>query len=419
MAIFYSVTTPGKGTLGNNYLRRAKDANGKTINVLATKNFSPKNPRTFLQMNQRAKFATAVKFYKRATRNFFKFAYEDKRPNESDYNAFMRHNISAAVPMVKYQIDSEAYPALGDPWLLSQGSILPVKFVVSAGKIGIDIAAPSAPANIGDLSKLFIAAGYQEGDIVTCVVVQSSCAVSDINAVSKEAVEARAAAMGDVPVWSISQFIIDSNNEDPIADIKFNGRVNAFSLVSTAENKLQIDGLNTDGMLAAAIIITRLVGGKLKASTTYLEGNEVYDNMLKAADTADYSNASLISWSAKSSDAILKGSIAGGNTRSVVVNIPKITSVNGHAIPWDGWPDATNNVATFNLEGQNFQDDSGDILKQEDFKVNVGSLSITSLEVNSKNSATLSVTGDSYGAYGEVHLLYQGTKIAFISNGDV
>lgn len=417
MAIFYSVTTPGKGTLGNNYLRRAKDANGRTINVLATKNFNPTNPRTYLQMNQRAKFATAVKFYKRATRNFFKFAYEDKRPNESDYNAFMRHNVSAAVPMNKYQVDSEAYPALGDPWLLSQGSVLPVKFVVSEGKVGIDIAASSAPATIGDLSKFFVGTGYQEGDIVTFVVVQSSATSKDINSVSKEGVDARAASIGDVPVWSISQFIVDSNNSDSISEIKFTGRVNAWSMVSTADARLQVEGLNTDGMLAVAIIVTRIVNGKLKASTTYLEGNEVYDAMLKAADTADYANATLISWDAKQSDAILKGSIAGGNTRTVTVNVPRITSVDGNAIPWNGTPGFDNGDYLINLSGQNFMDDSGDLLKAEDFSTSSPLLTIKEVQVTDKNNATLRVGEDIDGRDGTYNILYQGTILVHIDKG--
>lgn len=420
MAIFYSVSEPGKGTLGNNYLRRSKDANGKTINVLATKNFSPHNPRTYLQMNQRAKFATAVKFYKRATRNFFKFAYEDKRANESDYNAFMRHNVSAAVPMIKYQVDSEAYPALGDPWLLSQGSILPVKFVVSDGSVGIDIAAAAAPTTIADISKAFIAVGYEIGDIATFVVVQSACAVSDINAYSKDQVDSHASELGDVPTWSISQFIIDPNNDDPIEDIKFTGRVNAWSQVTVADGKLQVEGLNEDGMLAAAIIITRIVGSKLKASTTYLEGNEVYDNMLKAADTSDYAEAAMLSWNAKSSDAILKGSIAGGNTRGTAVNVPKITSVNGKAIPLTDWPptDGEDN-AVFNLSGQNFIDDSGTLLKQSDFTTNNAIISVKSLAVTDKNNAVLVVKGDISTHTGTYNVLYQNSVIVSVNQGDI
>ena len=125
MAIFYNITQVGKGTLGNTYLRRTRAASGKAVNVLAQKNFNPKNPKTLGQMAQRARFATAVKFYKRATRNFFKFAYEDKKANESDFNAFLRHNVAASVPMVKAQVDNESYPAIGNKWMLSQGSLLP------------------------------------------------------------------------------------------------------------------------------------------------------------------------------------------------------------------------------------------------------------------------------------------------------
>ena len=56
------------------------------------------NPKTSQQQLQRAKFANSVKFFKRAQQNLFKFAFEDRRKNESDYNAFMRHNVvSSAV----------------------------------------------------------------------------------------------------------------------------------------------------------------------------------------------------------------------------------------------------------------------------------------------------------------------------------
>ena len=53
-----------------------------------------KNPRTLEQVMQRAKFANAVKFYKRAVKNFFPLAFEDQKQNESAFNAFMRHNIA-------------------------------------------------------------------------------------------------------------------------------------------------------------------------------------------------------------------------------------------------------------------------------------------------------------------------------------
>lgn len=61
--------------------------------VTKAHNAAPSNPKTYAQMAQRCRYNTAVARYKMAKRKFFKFAYEDKRPHESDFNAFMRHNI--------------------------------------------------------------------------------------------------------------------------------------------------------------------------------------------------------------------------------------------------------------------------------------------------------------------------------------
>ena len=45
---------------------------------------SVNNPRTPNQMIQRAKFFSAVEFYKEANKAFFKMAFEDKSQSESD-----------------------------------------------------------------------------------------------------------------------------------------------------------------------------------------------------------------------------------------------------------------------------------------------------------------------------------------------
>lgn len=81
---------------------------------VVTRQYQPNvaNPRSNAQMLHRARFASCVNFYKRATANFFKFAFEDKRPIESDYSAFMRHNTSALVaPLTREQIKG-TYPAI-------------------------------------------------------------------------------------------------------------------------------------------------------------------------------------------------------------------------------------------------------------------------------------------------------------------
>ena len=118
------------------------------------RNRKPNNPRSSSQMTQRAKFASAVKFYKRAVSNFFRFAYQDKKGNESDYNAFMRHNINGAPLISKTAFDKQGYPALGN-WVLSYGELQPLNYL--AGENGSVIELPdnftSNPSNLGELSQ--------------------------------------------------------------------------------------------------------------------------------------------------------------------------------------------------------------------------------------------------------------------------
>ena len=85
MATGSSYWGTSKGKLGNIVLRVRK---GQTVESKYQPNVN--NPRTFAQCRQRALFANAVKFYKSAIARMFKFAFEDKAANESDYNAFMR-----------------------------------------------------------------------------------------------------------------------------------------------------------------------------------------------------------------------------------------------------------------------------------------------------------------------------------------
>ena len=76
------------------------------------------NPKTSQQQLQRAKFANAVKFFKRAQQNLFKFAFEDRRKNESDYNAFMRHNVVSSAVLDRSVYDNFYYPTFANDWLL-------------------------------------------------------------------------------------------------------------------------------------------------------------------------------------------------------------------------------------------------------------------------------------------------------------
>lgn len=133
-------------------------------------------------MLQRASFASAVRLYQLATQSFFKFAFEDKKERESDYNAFMRHNIArgAVVPPVN-TTDVPDYPCLGD-WEWTNGR-LPLgiggSFDGNNGdftfqcyiKIDGDFT-ESAPTTMGELATLFAEKGvFALGDIITIPIM--------------------------------------------------------------------------------------------------------------------------------------------------------------------------------------------------------------------------------------------------------
>lgn len=368
MAKFDSILGTGSGSLGNHYVRTAKAPDGRTINVLATKNFSPKNPRTSSQMAQRAKFACAVKFYKRATRNFFKFAYEDQHANESDYNAFMRHNIAAAVPLARYHTDYEVFPAIGNKWMLSQGSLAPVQ-VLDNGldstnhtewEILLNVPADlESIMTVGDLSEIFVKSGFKDGDIVTIVAIGSGIKVEDYKYLDADSAASAAANAGSVPLWRISQFIIDQDSDENLADVKFLGDQPAFN-----DFEIDKDGLTSFFMNSsfnsddyplgwAGIIVTRKDGNKLLANTTFLQGNPaVQSTLISYLDTPAYYDAMLESWKSAKDVAILKGSIAGNdNSGGSSSGVPRITKVNNYQVPATNW--TPQDSGTIGLTGRN------------------------------------------------------------------
>ena len=425
MAIFYNITSVGKGTLGNTYLRRTRSATGKKVNVLAQKNHNPKNPKTLGQMAQRARFATAVKFYKRATRNFFKFAYEDKKANESDFNAFMRHNVAASVPMVKAQVDNESYPAIGNKWMLSQGSLLPLRqkmqrraiFTESVhdtlvlGVVDSDISFDN-DATVAQISKLLVTMGYSEGQIFTLVTVTSGIRQSHFQLLSPDDMT----GLATIPRWNISQFVINTKDETPSATVGHIGLNYLPAMYCRFLNDdaggntyLGVDyGNNESGLLiAAAAIVSENVKSskKLLATTSYLEGNELYNDVVNDLNTKLYYNAMLVSWGADFNLAILQGSIAGTH----IATKPVISGVNGQVPPVNGGMVTSNTDVTLKLTGSFF--DSDEKLTKDSFTV-MG-CTIKLFEKTGTNAATLMINTNANAAlytvkYGS-QVLWQAT----------
>lgn len=258
------------------------------------RNRKPNNPRSSSQMTQRAKFASAVKFYKRAVSNFFRFAYQDKKTNESDYNAFMRHNIQGAPLISKTAFDKQGYPALGN-WVLSYGELQPLNYIAGESNSVIELPATytAAPSTLGELSQGLINSGfYEQGDIITVPMIDITG--TPLPTATPTGVYTTA--------WKTAQFRVDYNSSEPLNNLGL-GTV-------TVTQSSGIWTLNFPTHSAFAVIVSRNTSGGLKVSRSEM----VYDAqtglaLFNAYYDDNYKAEVLQDWKI-SLDAILQGSLS-------------------------------------------------------------------------------------------------------------
>lgn len=260
------------------------------------------NPRTNAQTLQRVIFSSAVKFYKRSVSQFFRFAYESKRPNESDYNAFMRLNSRLAPLVSRDDYTNPIYPVIA-PFVLSEGT-LPELEVLTAGESQYRVRIAALPdveaiTTVGQLSQSLISQyGYLPGDIVTKVLIRTDMRYG-------ETITSPSVA----PRWEISQFLLD-----PSSNVALSTYGMTAALVTDAwELDFDIDGLAEDGLsgcAGAALIVSRKLTGGLMVTTTPVALNQeaaAYYAVYSDKDSAT-AEAVLQSWGA-TGDAILQGSL--------------------------------------------------------------------------------------------------------------
>lgn len=271
------------------------------------------NPRTSVQQIQRAKFANSVKFYKRATQNLFKFAYEDKRKTESDYNAFMRHNVERSLIFNRVAYDNLNFPALGG-WVISVGSLGELNSSAYESRTVEEASALLSPINNPDEQYKFPEEitentatvahvsdyfkhdfGAQDGDFVTFVGINT-----DIAEISDQPVKG--------PWWSITQIKIDSTNNKGFLE----------SVNKQAPNNLGIDITDRVGAIfwkstgSKAVlfgaVLSRVTPNGVLVSTSTLGSNSIGVDVMVASSQDAYRQQALNSW-LRSSDPILKGSV--------------------------------------------------------------------------------------------------------------
>ena len=267
------------------------------------------NPKTSQQQLQRAKFANSVKFFKRAQQNLFKFAFEDRRKNESDYNAFMRHNVVSSAVLDRSVYDNFNYPAFANDWLLSYGSL---------GEINADndvsskeyVQLLSLSLGTGEIANLTTASASQafvrdynavNGDFVTLVGVKS-----DVRSLSMDTKYA--------PEWHIVQFVVDTTDTEKLVEKlkKQDKRAENFFAKDGTDPGNIIFSYENDGCAWRGIILSRVTANGVKVSTSNLMPNYVAYEIYQKSLELPYRQSALNSWG-RSSEPILKGGIAKSN----------------------------------------------------------------------------------------------------------
>lgn len=288
-----------RGKVGDIVLSQVK---GQTI----TRAYQPTvaNPRSDKQMQQRIPFANAVKFYKFATQNLFKFAFEDKKQTESDYNAFMRYNAKNFCLVKKDAYESAYMVPIG-----LDGTI-----IASAGRLGnIDAVCLDTPetstdevskwtlsglgssltpvSNWGAVSKAIIDAfGLLDGDYLTIVHIGTDMATEELFDVYQ------------TPVWYIRQFRLDSSSTAEVPD--------CFNITQSHVLEIFRSDINWYSGIAQymGVIVSRVQPSGTWVSTSKFVGNLKMVSLSLASKTEAYKNQALASWDV-GQQAILQGSI--------------------------------------------------------------------------------------------------------------
>lgn len=269
-----------------------------------------KNPKSTAQMVQRARFAAAVKFYKHANQAFFPFAYEDKKKTESDFNAFMRHNLlNDNVIVLNKELVDGTFPSLAKSWLLTEGRIGGGVYLRPEYKEGeksyrylgvyfdndhsqtISPDDPDKTWTVAEFSKTMLDndSTLQEGDIVTSVLVSAD--VTDVADGNPD----------NYPLWQIRQFRLSLSDNRDVTTLSF------LSIDSNLSQTVVFGyGSSDNETLWGAMVITRKNSdGSLYATTTALACT---DPDLNNSALVDY-NKAVASWN-PSGTAILKGGLS-------------------------------------------------------------------------------------------------------------
>lgn len=295
------------------------------------------NPQSAPQMYQRSRFLAANKFYTRGRQAFFKFAYENKRKGESDFNAFMRENIGEAPNITRDAYNFTNYPILGR-FLVSRGSLPTMQCSLGgeSWRVDMEINYPSTPiSTVADLSKLMIKSSiYEVGDIITLLFIQTNTSYGVPSLKPSDTPNAYG-----TPNWKIIQFKVDTLDITDLVDLGiWYGR--------SVNDTLQLIGDEDTNYVPASMycgwtcVHSRPLKGKLKVSTQQLLFNALASSANEAQRTDEIIAEVIADWRTPAevpvkSEVILKGSLTSSSSTTPVTGVT-IETAEGSVFGIDG-----------------------------------------------------------------------------------
>lgn len=314
MAIYSGTSGRRRGSVGNETYTITRGQN-----IVKEKVLQPLNPRTQRQQTQRAKFASAIEFYKFATRNFFKFAFEDKTNRESDYNAYMRYNAGLGIifPRPESEIKVRLFGENGEwpmvaPWKLTEGRLAGVDYTSDYAMLTADEdhnlarvrmesdyyrADMGEATTIGGASADLIEAGMASaGDILTFVWFYQS------KSVRAESAGTLGGTPGNLNEFEYRQIIVDPADTRPLSALGFNSitvgadTTNEKTYLS-GNIKIYNQSLALESLCAAdAVVRSRKVAGGLEVSTSVLKLNDCAQLWYEVTSRDSYKESFLRTW---------------------------------------------------------------------------------------------------------------------------
>lgn len=222
---------------------------------------SVSNPRTRVQMQQRVKLANVVAMYK-ANKFWMPGAFEDKAEKETDYNAFVRFNLTdSKVALTK---DAAAAGAgVVAPYRISSGSLPEIE--LTGSQVGVD-------TNLY-LGSLVITDATTVGQISAALIANNNGLVKGMQlSLIVNLQRSNETTVRPYIVARAYEMIIDETSSNLLSDYFPGGILKARQ---SDGSPLYFDGTNLgDG--AAAFILSQTISGKTKVSSQQMRmyGNQ-------------------------------------------------------------------------------------------------------------------------------------------------